>query len=105
MELRNSILLVDDDNINNFINQRLFKNLSIPVDISVALNGQEALEHIENNRENLPEYIFLDIEMPIMNGVTFVQEFYKIAPTYSKEPKIIILKTTMHPEYQNILCK
>ncbi len=94
MKKINCVLLVDDDNINNFINERLLKKLNITHNVKVAMNGEEALDFLKSNAENLfPELILLDINMPVMDGFEFLQE-YKKADFDGKQPPYIIMLTT-----------
>ena len=73
----NCILLVDDDEATNFINTALLKKAKVTNRIEVALNGLEALDYLqthmhENRRQYFPEIIFLDINMPVMDGWEFI---------------------------------
>lgn len=90
-----SVLLVDDDNINNFINERLIKKLSFTENISVVTNGQEALDFINQkikSKAALPELILLDINMPVMDGFEFIEQYRNI-PDKGKT-NIIVLTTS-----------
>lgn len=96
----NSILLIDDDQINNFINKRIIKKLGIAEEVSIALNGEEALNHIQNYCKDTgccPELIFLDINMPVMNGFEFLNEFKNLDLGNKNEVKIIVLTTSTNP--------
>jgi|SRR6185437_9708038 len=98
MKRINCVLLVDDDNINNFINERLLKKLNITNHVKVAMNGEEALDFLKNNNENLhPELILLDINMPVMDGFEFLQEYKKLTPNGHTQPYIIMLTTSTNP--------
>jgi CheY-like chemotaxis protein len=92
-------LLVDDDRINNFLNQRLLEGLGITEKLLTALNGQEALAIFEQEcREaQCPSLVLLDVNMPVMNGFEFLEAYDKLQFT-PKEPVIIIMLTTsLHP--------
>jgi CheY-like chemotaxis protein len=86
------VLLIDDDNISNFINSRLISRLNIACKVQVKLNGQEALSYINDGKEKCPDLIFLDINMPVMNGFEFLQSYSR--GSYSKRKPIIIILTT-----------
>jgi CheY-like chemotaxis protein len=87
------VLLVDDDNISNFINSRLINRLNIACKVQVKLNGKEALSYISEAEKKCPDLIFLDINMPVMNGFEFLQTYSR--GTYcSRKPIIIILTTS-----------
>lgn len=92
-------LLVDDDRINNFLNQRLLEGLNVTDKLLTALNGQEALTIFEREcRESgCPALILLDVNMPVMNGFEFLEAYGKL-PITPQEPVIIIMLTTsLHP--------
>jgi len=98
MKKINCILLVDDDNINNFINERLLKKLNITNNVKIAMNGEEALDFIKNNTEDIhPELILLDINMPVMDGFEFLQEYNKVDFNGKLKPHIIMLTTSTNP--------
>lgn len=70
------ILLVEDNEIFNFISKKVIKKSHADANIQVALNGQKAFELIEE--EGLPDYILLDINMPKMDGFQFLNHYASI---------------------------
>lgn len=95
-----SILLVDDDESTNFINSVFIQKLDIDVDVYKALNGKEALEILEDSETDLDFYpclITLDINMPIMNGWTFLDRYKKL-PTSIKDNCVIVMTTVSEDE-------
>ncbi|MFN6943568.1 MAG: response regulator [Cytophagaceae bacterium] len=96
-----TILLVDDDQITNFINTRLIKKLNVTDEIMVALNGEEALKFIRScsiEGKKCPDVIFLDINMPVTDGFGFLKEFENIDIDEKDQVKIIILTTSTNPK-------
>ena len=70
-----NILLIDDDEVTNYINKRIFSVAYPDSNISVACNGAEALSLIENNINNVgPVFnlVLVDISMPDMDGWEFI---------------------------------
>lgn len=95
-----SILLLDDDEINNFINQKVIQTLKITDQIFVATNGEEALILLENYaKENdaLPELIFVDLNMPVMDGFEFTQQLIESGLTQKYPTTISALTTSTNP--------
>jgi len=92
----NKILLVDDDGATNFYNQYILKKNQICCEVIVLNNGLEALEYLKN--EALPDFIFLDINMPIMNGIQFLEEAQKWFKVKLDHVKIFIMMSVVLPE-------
>jgi CheY-like chemotaxis protein len=92
------ILLIDDDNINNFINERLLRKLQISKAIKTALNGEEGLKYIDQHcaihEGCCPELVFLDINMPVMDGFEFIKKFQKLNFINKEKMTVAILTTS-----------
>ena len=96
MQKIKSVLFIDDDEITNKLNMFLFKKMGIAQELLVAQNGKAALELIEErskNNQDYPDLIFLDINMPVMNGFEFLQEMEK-NKVKDKAALIIMMLTT-----------
>jgi CheY-like chemotaxis protein len=87
------ILLVDDSHEDNRYHQIIIKEMDIVNRIDFALNGQEALAYLKKENQMPPELIFLDINMPRMNGWEFLEE-YKYLDTVQKARVVIMILTT-----------
>lgn len=70
------VLLVDDDPITNFINARKLWQRNI-IQVEVAENGFSALNYLEGASE-LPDIVFLDVNMPVMDGFEFLDSIKEI---------------------------
>ena len=95
------ILLIEDDPITILVCDRILKMTGFGETIVSKINGQEAIDYlhtlIELN-EPLPDVIFLDINMPVMNGWDFLNEYNLIDYKLNTYPKIYILSSTADPE-------
>ena len=99
MEQFNSILLIDDDFATNYLHKIFLHRIKITQNIHVANNGQHALELLfdqEARPKITPEIIFLDINMPLMDGWEFLIEYEKMAAPSSS--KIIMVTASANPE-------
>jgi two-component system chemotaxis response regulator CheY len=100
MTSKTKILLVDDDPIFSLLMNRVIANSGLNTDVTSFDNGQSAMQYIEQNLDNetvLPEFIFLDINMPIMDGWSFLEEIQAILPFMKKIPGIYILSSSISP--------
>ena len=99
----NCILLADDDEPTNFLNRLVLEELGCTKQIKVVENGIQALEYLsktdaDNENYPLPELIFLDINMPAMNGWEFLERYSSLAKEQKAEVMIIMLTTSLNPE-------
>ncbi|MCX2745490.1 response regulator [Mangrovivirga sp. M17] len=85
------ILLVEDDEVTNFLSKSVLKSAGFEK-IDEALNGMEAYERIQIE---CPDIIFLDINMPVMDGWEFLEE--KKEKAQCENVKIIMLTSSPHP--------
>ena len=97
MPLLPAILLVDDDATTNFINQHLLQRMHVCNEVLVALNGQEALRLLQGRCvepcTSCPALVLLDINMPVMDGFTFLKAYNEL-PQMQREGTVIVMLTT-----------
>lgn len=96
-----SILLIDDEPIDNFINERVIKLSEFDVEVNIQSGGMRALEYFENivadNRfTRLPDFIFLDIYMPMIDGYQFIDALLLLSPAF-QNIKVMILTASINP--------
>jgi CheY-like chemotaxis protein len=96
------ILLIDDSKGTNSLNKRLLKEMDVVEHISTALNGRLALDYLLSKNEQgnypSPDIIFLDINMPIMDGYQFLKEFKSIEKEEDVKRIIVTLTTSISKE-------
>jgi CheY-like chemotaxis protein len=90
------ILLVDDDPHSNFFHQRLLNKISCTKRIEVAIDGEMALDFIRA-KVYKPDIIFLDINMPKMDGFEFLIEYEKLNPD-EKAKIVVMLSSSLNPD-------
>lgn len=96
------ILLIDDDDINNFIDKRIITKLKLAEEIVVKKNGLNALDFL---KETYPSgvplcsiLILLDTDMPVMDGIEFLKEFNKMEFLKRGQFVILLLAATLKKE-------
>lgn len=103
MKKLDSILLIDDDPISNFLTERLLLKMQVSDDVKIALNGIQALQMIEDHCKEgnaCPELILLDINMPVMSGIDFLQLFKEKNFDGGETADIVVLSTSTHHKDQ-----
>jgi CheY-like chemotaxis protein len=91
-------LLVEDDEDDRFFFLETLRSIDPAIQSMVAINGKEALTLLNNDFFSLPDYIFLDLNMPLMNGLKCLEEIRKI-PALKQIP-VIIYSTTSEKEVE-----
>ncbi|RAI83719.1 response regulator [Algoriphagus yeomjeoni] len=92
-----TIFLVDDDPINNLINKRLLGKVGIAENIIEFVEGEEALNKLNDIDSSESLLIFLDINMPVLNGWEFLNKYQEAFA--NRCDKIVILSSSI--DYQD----
>lgn len=87
--------MIDDDKIYHFLFKNLLKQNNINVTTFFFPNGMEALDHIKKaSDDTLPDLILLDVNMPIMNGWQFLEEYSKLIDSLPKHAEINMISSS-----------
>jgi CheY-like chemotaxis protein len=102
-----TVMLIDDNEIDNLINQKMIEATDIADKIYTHTGAKSGLEFLRNLEKLdiadkiLPDLIFLDIDMPLMDGFQFLDEFEKLGNLVKKKCKIIMLTSSINPQDYN----
>ncbi|MDO6470654.1 response regulator [Maribacter sp. 1_MG-2023] len=98
MNTKPNILLVDDDELYLYLMQKTIHQISKELVVSTFTDGEQAVEYITKCTEEkveLPEVIFLDINMPFLDGWGFLNEFKKLKPKIINNINIYMVSSSM----------
>src|SRR5688572_19703302 len=98
-------MLIDDNELDNFINQKTLEANHFAKKIYVNTSAKSALEFLSNMvvmgdklSEMYPQVIFIDINMPMMDGFQFAEHFKKTLEKQLSKPKLVILTSSVYYE-------
>ncbi len=100
MKNTKTICIIDDDDIYLFLSKKTIAKFNPEIRMTTFVNGEEAILSFKKMilaNEVLPEIILLDINMPILDGWQFMDEFLKINPPPDKSVSIYITSSSLDP--------
>ncbi len=90
------ILLIDDDEINNFTVDAILKRVGFIETYTIKDNGWDALEYLRDiDKKNFPNLIFVDINMPEMDGFEFIERYEAMFWATHQDTKISMLSSSV----------
>lgn len=100
-----NVLLIDDNELDNFINEKILESNHFAKKIYINTSARGAIEFLNNIitmgedvAGKYPEVIFVDINMPIMDGFQFIEHFKRNQEESIHKPKIVILTSSVYHE-------
>ncbi len=95
-----SVCIIDDDKMYINLISKIIKLKKLSENVIIFNNGKEALNYFINSVEdiedqNVPQVIFLDLNMPIMDGWQFLREFEKIKDKISKKIDLYVVSSSI----------
>ncbi|MHA4741726.1 response regulator [Dyadobacter sp. MSC1_007] len=102
-----TICVIDDDKIFTFLLKKIIEKASIAREIIFFENGRDALDYLAQHREDqlrLPQLILLDINMPVLDGWQFLQEYGKLKCKVSSPISICVMSSSSEEgDYQRAM--
>ena len=95
--IQKNVMLIDDSSIDNFITTKMIEQSDLTKEITIMESGRKALFFLKENTshiENLPDIIFLDLNMPVLDGFDFLKEFSDFPEVIKKKCQIVVLTSS-----------
>ncbi len=95
------MLLIDDDEPTNFYHQRVVEKSGCAEQCQAVNSGAEALAFLKSAKDGMypqPDLVFLDINMPAMNGWEFLEEYRKLKTEQQAQVVVVMLTTSLNPD-------
>lgn len=109
------VFIVDDDKIFHFIIRKLLIRQSELLELSFFENGSDAIDELRQLLQNgncLPDLIFLDINMPVLDGWQFLEEYKMLKGSFQAQPVIYLVSSSDNScdrdrarEYEDLICR
>jgi CheY-like chemotaxis protein len=96
-----SIFLIDDDPIFVYLTRRIISSINCPCQINEFTDGELAMSYLSefgDKPELLPDVIFLDLSMPVMDGWEFLKEYSDLKPKLKKDIALFIVSSSISPQ-------
>ncbi len=106
--MRFNILLIDDNDVDNYISKYVLEEADLANEIIAVNSGVDALTHlkeIDQAGKKFPDIIFLDINMPRMNGFEFLEKFKAFPESRNGKCRVAMLTSSMSPDDKTMAMK
>jgi CheY-like chemotaxis protein len=96
----NTLFVVDDDKIYVYGLKKLINIKQLCSNLVEFENGKDAIDFLSDpkNAEQLPDVIFLDIDMPVMDGWDFMENYTRIKPRLGKKITVYMVSSSINED-------
>ena len=96
-----TIFLIDDDPVFVYLTKKIICSINGGCDIREFADGELAIDRLKqifDDSKELPDIIFVDLSMPVMDGWEFLNEYAKLWPRFSKPIELFIVSSSISPQ-------
>lgn len=93
-----NIMLIDDNKFENYYNQKVFNRFNPELKLFIYDSANDALDVLLSDAKMFPDYIFLDLNMPGVNGWDFINIYIEKLLPKGKSTQLILLTTSENPD-------
>jgi CheY-like chemotaxis protein len=100
MKSLTNVFVIDDDKTFVFLTKKIIQSVPYEVKIEEFNDGQQAIDYLKKyagERDMLPDVIFLDLSMPVMDGWDFIDEYRHLRPVIAKGARLYIVSSSISP--------
>jgi CheY-like chemotaxis protein len=101
MEKQLSIMLADDNDADRFLFEKALDKSILPLELIMIEDGEKLMNYLAENTNNLPDIIFLDMNIPYKNGIECLTEIK--ANKITKDIPVIIYSSSLEDTHMNTL--
>ncbi|WP_346882379.1 response regulator [uncultured Algibacter sp.] len=99
----NLACIIDDDNVYVNLVKKIIETKKLCKNLMIFSDGKESIDYFEallqniNDESSIPEIIFLDLNMPVMDGWQFLERFTKIKNNFNKTITLYVVSSSINP--------
>jgi len=102
------VMLVDDSTIDNFVNKKIIERYAFSASVLTFTKARQALRYLlklNQSGEEVPEVLFLDLNMPEIDGFEFLETFSLLPERIKKAIRVVVLTSSINPSDVTICSK
>ncbi len=102
--MHNLAIIIDDDPISILVCETILRKLNFASNIATFKSAEAGLEYLQKHYEDgnsIPDFIFLDVQMPVMTGWDFLDIYQSLPNLPLRRQHVVMLSATFDPADQN----
>lgn len=92
------VILIDDDEITNYINENLIRDVGLGTEVLTYTEAETALEFIRREQGPPKTLLLLDLKMPVFDGFDFLEKYGELQASVTQAYRLVVLTTSENPK-------